>query len=119
MKKRLTKRYESEFDVVLLQNDSPISVCRTINICRDGVFIKNSFPTFVTPENLKIGFKYPVDGKTEMYKLPVTIIHRSNDGLGLQFDTDLDEYDKIVHSMLGYVSHSHQKQVFSYQLDAS
>lgn len=110
MQNRQMQRHDAILSVTLYHRDTPIVVCDTKNICSQGLFIETGPVVYPDKKQLKIGFNADFNGQSKLFRLPVTIIHENNNGLGLKFSRLVDEQDVMAHVLLGYVSRIQQTE---------
>ena len=109
MQKRLMQRYDSVFDVILYHQETSFFTGEAENVSSDGIFIKTDATELPEGDHLKIGFNYSANGRTKNYRLPVSIVHRGNDGLGLKFIRIADDQNIFPHAILGYLSRENRQ----------
>lgn len=104
MHRRASHRYPAVFTVILYQHGHPIVTCHAENVSRDGMFIKTSNVELRNDAGLEIEFESP-DGEHSQYaRLPVSLAHISNHGLGLKFAEPTTREQILAHALLGYAN---------------
>lgn len=108
MQYRVAERFSAVFKVMLYHQNRPIADCYTENISCDGIFINAGSTVFPRSTTVEIEFEVDSNDKRETFRIPASIIHSTNNGLGMKFAIPNTEDEILSHAMLGYISRTHQ-----------
>ncbi|MGD8568456.1 MAG: PilZ domain-containing protein [Gammaproteobacteria bacterium] len=104
MHRRASLRYPAVFKVVLYQDDHPIAQCNAKNVCRDGVFVQTQNIELSPDVQLDIEFEVTEGDSRKRARLPASVIHQSEQGLGLRFMEPKTRDEVLAHALLGYAN---------------
>jgi hypothetical protein len=104
MEHRWSDRVFSSLDVLLFKNDIPVVSCKASNIGLYGMFVKTGPVRYA--RNSVLDVEFPVSDKVRQKKtrrVPVYVVHQSDEGLGLAFRDETPEtvgfVKKIIQSL--------------------
>lgn len=103
MEKRHYGRLPISLDVYLVLNQVPMARGKTLNIGPGGMFVYTTPPpAFSGHAEVEIEFTTWIGSGSECtYRIPVTIVYASPDGLGLRFLESDDSDYQVSHTVLG------------------
>lgn len=104
MHRRASLRYPAVFKVVLYQGNRPIMECNAKNVCRDGLLVEAKNLTFQTDDRLDIEFEAAGGKSRQRARLPASVVHQSEHGLGLRFLEPTTREEILAHALLGYAN---------------
>jgi hypothetical protein len=107
MEHRWSDRVFSSLDVLLVKNDIPVVSCKASNIGLYGMFVKTGPVRYA--RNSVLDVEFPVSTKERQKKtkrVPVYVVHQSEDGLGLAFRDESPETIGFVKKLIQNITNT-------------
>lgn len=101
MEHRYATRFPVQVEVRLYKNRNPMTTAQTRNIALGGMFVETAPRGFRKNSLLEVEITSTLDPeKTNHHRIPALVVHHSDDGLGLAFDTADPETIAAVKELL-------------------
>ncbi len=85
MEHRWHTRWPVNFDVMLYQHDLPVVRCRASNLSSNGMLVHNDSQSLHLDTPVELEFEYQAHEELRRCRFAASIIHQSDQGIGLMF----------------------------------
>ena len=108
--KRSSIRKQLNFYVDIYSFDKYLGLHRTRDMALDGAFIDNSARKLNPGDLLELHI-HVQDGELNHLHLRATVTRSSDDGIGVEFDYDVQEYRQLLNTISTYESDGHIRRI--------
>jgi len=110
MEQRPCYRLPVEIDVWLYKEEGLFAKARLQNVSRDGMFIKTDVMLLALNCQLKVALEINESNATKRIFIPVKVIHRCLDGVGVQIEEEMSQNEQSVVSLLAQITSRSQQE---------
>ena len=107
MEHRSDARIGVELDVILYRHGEPVAACKTGNLSSAGMLVRAGPLAFFRNTPLEVGLRSHTLLRTNVPRIPASVVRSSRHGLGLQFNQTDPHIRDAVRALLRTVQEQH------------